>query len=119
MTRMIFVALSVLGLSIAAHPVPVHARQATAKAMTTVGSVKSVTTESLTLASGGKDWTFKIDGTTKFVGKGLSTKSARGKIMAPDAIAANDHVRVTYHDMGGVLHAASVRVTAKAMAAKE
>ena len=75
---------------------------------------------SLTLASGGKDWTFKIDGTTKFVGTRLSTKSANGKIMAPDAIALNDHVRVTYHDMGGgVLHAASVRVAAKGMPAKK
>ena len=119
MTRLIFVALSVLGLSIAAQPVTVHAQQAAAKAMTAAGAVKSVTTESLTLASGGKDWTFTIDATTKFVGKGLSTKSSKGKIMAPDAVAANDYVRVTYHDMGGgVLHAASVRVTAKGMPAK-
>ena len=32
--------------------------------------------------------------------------------MATDAVATNDMVRVTYHDMGGgVLHAATVRVT--------
>ena len=54
------------------------------------------------------------------MGTGLSTKSANGKIMAPDAIPLNDHVRVTYHGMGGgVLHAASVRVAAKGMPAKK
>jgi predicted lipoprotein with Yx(FWY)xxD motif len=99
---MLIVALSVIAL--AAPP----------KAMTAAGTVKSVTTESLVVASGGKDMTFKIDGTTKFVAKGLSTKSAKGKIMATDAVAPGDLVRVTYHDMsGGVLHAASVRVSAK------
>ena len=113
------VALSVLGFSIAAQPVAVHAQKAAAKAATAAGMVKSVTTESLVVSSGGKDMTFKIDGTTKFVGKGLSTKSAKGKIMATDAVAANDMVRVTYHDMGGgVLHAASVRVD-KPMPAKK
>ena len=34
-------------------------------------------------------------------------------VMATDAVSANDVVRVTYHDMGGTLHAATVRVTAK------
>lgn len=115
MTRTILVALSVLGLSIAIQPVTVHAQKAAAKAVTAAGLVKSVTTESLVVASGGKDMTFTVDGTTQFVGKGLSTKSAKGKIMATDAVAASDYVRVTYHDMGGgVLHAATVRVTAKA-----
>ena len=113
MKRMLFVALSVLGLTIAAQPVAVQAQKAAAKAMTVAGTVKSVTTESLTIAAGGKDMTFKVDGTTKFVAKGLSTKSAKGKIMATDAVSAGDAVRVTYHDMGGTLHAATVRVTAK------
>ena len=60
------------------------------------------------------DLTFTVDGTTKFTAKGLSTKSAKNKIMATDAVRGGDAVRVTYHDLGGVLHAASVRVTAKA-----
>ena len=119
MTRMFFVALSVLGLSIAAHPVALHAQKAS-KAMTTAGTVKSVTPEALTIASGGKDMTFKVDGATKFVGKGLSTKSAKGKLMATDAVAMSDVVRVTYHDMGGgVMHAANVRVASKAMPMKK
>jgi hypothetical protein len=120
MTRMILVALSILGLSIAAQPVALHAQKAAAKAATAAGTVKTVTTQSLVIASGGKDMTFTIDGTTKFVGKGLSTQSAKGKIMATDAVGADDKVRVTYHDMGGgVMHAASVRVTEKRMAAKK
>lgn len=119
MKRMIFVALSVLGLSIAAQPVAVHAQKGASKAVTAAGVVKSVTTEALTVTSGGKDWTFKVDGTTKFIGRGLGTKAASGKIMATDAVAMNDQVRVTYHDMGGgVMHAATVRVTAKGGATK-
>ena len=117
MKRMILVALSVLGLSIAVQPIAVLAA---AKAMTAAGTAKSVTTESLVISSAGKDMTFKVDGTTKFVAKGLSTKAAKGKLMATDAVAAGDMVRVTYHDMGGgVMHAASVRVTTKAMPAKK
>ena len=111
MKRLMFVALAVLGLSVAAQPIAVHAQKA--KAMTASGSVKSVSGDSLTITSGGKDMTFKIDGTTKFVGKGLGTKAAGGKITATDAVAANDRVSVTYHDMGGTLHAASVRISAK------
>jgi hypothetical protein len=109
MKRLLFVALAALALSIVAQPVALHAQ----KAATAAGTVKSVSAESLTITSDGKDMTFKVDGTTKFVGKGLSTKSAKGKIMATDAVAEKDRVRVTYHDMGGTLHAASVRVEAK------
>ena len=120
MKRRILVALSVLGLSIAAQPIALHAQKAAAKAMTVAGTAKSVTTESLVVTSAGKDMTFKVDATTKFVAKGLSTKAAKGKLMATDAVGMNDMVRVTYHDMGGgVLHAATVRVTSKAMPAKK
>ena len=116
MKHTILVALTVLGLSIAVQPIAVHAA---AKAMTATGTAKSVTTDSLVISSAGKDMTFKVDGTTKFVAKGLSTKAAKGKLMATDAVGAGDMVRVTYHDMGGgVMHAATVRVTTKAMPAK-
>jgi hypothetical protein len=119
MTRTLLVALSVLGLTIAAPPLVGRAQKAAAKSATAAGTVKSVTTQSLIIASGGKDMTFTVDGTTKFVGKGLSTKSAKGKIMATDAVGADDKVRVTYHDMGGgVMHAASVRITEKRAAKK-
>jgi hypothetical protein len=113
MTRMLIAVLSVVGVSMVS-PVQARAQTSGGKAVTAAGTVKSVSTESLTITSAGQDLTFKVDGRTKFIAKGLSTKSAKNKIMAPDAVGANDVVRVTYRDAGGVLRAASVRVTAKA-----
>ena len=110
MKRLILVALSVLGLCVAFQPVA-HAQKA--KSMMANGTVKSVSDTSLVVTSGGKDMTFTIDGTTKFVGKGLSTKSKGMKMTASSAVSASDHVSVAYHDMGGTMHAASVRITAK------
>lgn len=119
MKRLILVALSVLGLSVAAQPIAVHAQKAaSSKTMTASGPVKSVSGTSLVVTSGGKDMTFTIDGSTKFVGKGLSTKSAAGKITAMDAVGMGDRVTVSYHDMGGTMHAANVRITTKALAKK-
>jgi hypothetical protein len=124
MKRLLAVGLRVLGLSVAVPGVALQAQAAKAapapaakkgKSMSASGTVKSVTGTSLTIASGGKDMTFTVDGTTKFVGKGLGTKARTGKLTAPDAVGAEDAVSVTYHDMGGTLHAASVRITNKAM----
>ena len=117
MKRLVAVALTVLGLSVAAQQVGLQA-QAKAKSMSTSGTVKAVTGTSLTITSGGKDMTFTVDGTTKFVGKGLGTKAKTGKLTAPDAVGMNDMVSVTYHDMGGAMHAANVRITSKAMIKK-
>ncbi len=116
--KRLIVALSVLGLCVAAQPIAVHAQKAKTKTMTASGPVKAVSGTSLTVASGGKDMTFTIDGSTKFVGKGLSTKSAAGKITAADAVGVGDRVSVSYHDMGGTMHAANVRVTSKAITKK-
>jgi hypothetical protein len=120
MKRLIAVGLTVLGLSVATQGVALQAQAATTtakkgKSMTASGTVKSVTGTALTIASGGKDMTFTVDGSTKFVGKGLGTKARTGKLTAPDAVGTDDAVSVTYHDMGGTLHAASVRITNKAM----
>ena len=116
MKRLVAVALTVLGLSVAMQGVTAQAQEAKkGKSMTASGTVKSVTGTALTIASGGKDMTFTVDGSTKFVGKGLGTKARTGKLTAPDAVGADDAVSVTYHDMGGTLHAASVRITNKAM----
>ena len=62
------------------------------------------------------DQTFTIDSKTKVVGRGAGTKSAAagGKVAITDLIAAGDKVSVSFHDMGGTLHASEVRVTAKA-----
>jgi hypothetical protein len=124
MKRLVAVALTVLGLSVAVQSVAVHGQAAKpttpktttpkAKSMTASGTVKSVTGTALTISSGGKDMTFTVDGSTKFVGKGLGTKARTGKLTAPDAVGMNDMVSVTYHDMGGTMHAASVRITNKA-----
>lgn len=115
MKRFVVVALAVLGLSIAAQSVEAQK----AKSMTASGVVKSVSPTSLTVTSGAKEMTFTIDSTTKFVGKGLGTKSQKGPLTATDAVAMNDRVSVTYHDMGGSMHAARVSITSKAMSTKK
>jgi hypothetical protein len=121
MKRLFVVALTVLGLCVAAQSVPLQA-QAKPKSMSATGVVKSVSATSLAItAAGNKEMTFTVDGTTKFVGKGLSTKSREkgGKITAVDATGEGDAVSVTYHDMGGTMHAAQVRINNKAMATKK
>jgi len=118
MKRLLLVALAVAALC-AAQTVGLDA-QAKAKTATSSGTVKSVSGTSLTVtAAGGKDMTFTIDSSTKFVGRGLGTKAKAGPITATDAVAAGDKVRVTYHDMSGTLHAASVNITSKAAATKK
>ena len=117
MKRLFVVALTVLGLCVAAQSVPLQA-QAKPKSMSATGVVKSVSATSLAItASGNKEMTFTVDGTTKFVGKGLSTKSREkgGKITAMDAVGDGDSVSVTYHDMDGKMHAANVKITQKAL----
>lgn len=122
MRQFMLVALSVLGLSIVAHPVAIQA-QAKAKAgktMTARGTVKSVSGSSLVVSGGGKDMTFTVDNTTAFTGKGLTTKSKGGTLAASDAVHEGDMVAVSYHDMNGTMHASSVRITSsKAMPAKK
>jgi len=125
MKRMVVVALTVFGLCAAAPSVPLQAQATTTKAkaktMTASGTVKDVSGTNLTVTSAGKDMTFAVDGTTKFIGKGLSTKTREkgGKLTASDAVASGDMVTVTYHDMGGTMHAAQVRVNNKAMTSKK
>jgi len=117
MKRLLFVTLSVAAL-VVAQAAGLQA-QGKIKSQSANGTVKSVSGSSLTItAAGGKEMTFTIDSSTKFVGKGLSTKAKSGPITATDAVAANDRVRVTYHDMGGTLHAANVSITNKAAVKK-
>jgi uncharacterized protein DUF5666 len=117
MKRLLMIVLAVGALCVG-HAAGLEA-QAKPKAMTTSGTVKAVSGNSLTVTAGGKDMTFTLDGSTKFVGKGLGTKSKSGPITASDAVAMGDQVKVTYHDMGGTMHAANVTVTAKAAPAKK
>jgi Domain of unknown function (DUF5666) len=104
---------------------PGPATAAAAAAKTSNGTVKSVTATSLSIsgtAGGGAtfDQTFTIDAKTKVVGRGAGTAAAAkgGKTAITDLVAAGDKVTVHFHDMGGTLHAAEVRVTAKGTASK-
>jgi hypothetical protein len=79
------------------------------------GAVKSVAANSLTItAAGGKEMTFAIDATTRVVGQGAGTKTAAagGRTAITDLVKAGNRVSVNYHEMGGTLHAATVRVVA-------
>ncbi len=114
MKQVLVVAFSVIAIAAAQVGVQAQGRSST----TASGTVKSVSGSSLVVTAKGKDMTFAVDSSTKFVGKGLGTKSKAGSLTATDAVHAGDHVSVAYHDMGGTMHAASVRVTAKAAATK-
>ena|SRR5215471_7987360 len=118
MKHFTIVALSVLALCVAAQPVALHAQKA-GKAMSASGTVKSVSGNQLVVAGAGKDMTFMLDSSTKFTGKGLSTKSKGAPMAATDAVHEGDKVTVSYHDMNGSMHAASVRITAAAAPAKK
>jgi hypothetical protein len=117
MKHFTIVALSVLALCVAAQPVALQAQKA-GKTMTASGSVKSVSGNQLVVTSGGKDMTFALDNSTKFTGKGLTTKSKGKPMAATDAVHDGDMVTVSYHDMGGTMHAASVRITSASMSKK-
>jgi hypothetical protein len=104
---------------------PGPATAAAAASKTSSGTVKSVSPTSMSIsgtAGGGAtfDQTFTIDAKTKVIGKGAGTAAAAkgGKVAITDLVAAGDRVSVSFHDMGGTLHAAEVRVTTKAAPAK-
>jgi Domain of unknown function (DUF5666) len=98
---------------------------ADAAAKSSAGTVKSVSATSLSISgsSGGGatfDQTFTIDAKTKVVGRGAGTAAAAkgGKASITDLVAMGDKVSVSFHDVGGTLHASEVRVTAKAAPSK-
>lgn len=89
-----------------------------AAAKSSVGTVQSVSATSMTISGssgGGAKFTqtFAIDGDTKVVGKGAGTATKGGKVIITDLVANGDRVSVSFHDMGGTLHASAVRVTMK------
>jgi hypothetical protein len=106
-----------------ASPGPATAAEAAPKSSN--GTVKSVSATSLSISgsSGGGatfEQTFTIDSKTKVIGRGAGTKSAAagGKVAITDLVSTGDKVSVSFHDMGGTLHASEVRVTAKAAPSK-
>ena len=86
------------------------------KTMSASGTVKSVSADSLVVTDkSGKEWTFAVDSSTIIVAKGAShmtaEKKAEGKpVTLTDAVKEGEKVSVKYHEMGGKMHAASVRV---------
>jgi hypothetical protein len=86
------------------------------KTMSASGTVKSVSADSLVVTDkSGKEWTFAVDSSTNIVAKGAShmtaEKKAEGKpVTLTDAVKEGEKVSVKYHEMGGKMHAASVRV---------
>lgn len=102
----------------AAAPHDANAAKQTAshKAMSAAGTVKSVADDSLVVTGkDGKDWTFVVDSATKVVAKGAGhmaadKKEAHEAMKITDVVKEGAKVSVQYHDMGGTMHAATVRV---------
>jgi hypothetical protein len=94
-----------------------------AKAMTAAGTVTSVSADSLTIKAKTEEMTFSVDSKTKVTATGAShkTEAMKGEnkpTVITDFVKVGDNVNVTYHDMGGTKHAASVRVRQSKPAAK-
>lgn len=91
-----------------------------AKSKTVQGKVTAVAADSLAIDAGGKALTFGIDNTTKVIGTGVGTKMKDMKaknqpFTITDAVGAGDQVKVTYHEMNGAMHAATVNITQKSL----
>jgi hypothetical protein len=90
---------------------------------TAAGKVTAVAADSLSIQKGNETLTFVVDSATKFVGKGLTTKTqelkAQGKAMTLiDAVGKDDRVVVKYDEKDGKMHAVEVKVDQKALMAK-
>jgi len=85
-----------------------------------VGKVTSIAPTSMVITDsrGSSAFTFTIDATTKVIGKGAGTAAAAagGKTVVTDLVSTGDTVNVSYHQTGSTMHAAEIRVTAKAAA---
>ena len=122
MTR--FIGSLVVALALIALPIVVQADQAAKappapKTLSVMGTVSAVTGDSLTVKNKADSWTFTIDKTTTVNAKGATHKTAELKkdgkpSTLPEFVKVGDAVTVSYHDMGGTKHAASIRVTASA-----
>jgi ribosome maturation factor RimP len=87
------------------------------------GKVKSVDGATLTVSADGKDWSFTVDDKTHIIGRGATTltrkrKAAGAATYLKDFVHADDEVTVSYHEMGGAMHAGEVRVLSGRAATK-
>ena len=83
------------------------------------GTITAVGGSSVTVKSGGTDWTFTVDPKTSIVGQGLGTITRQFKEQgkAPtvtDLLGVNDQVVVYFKDGAGAKRANEIRVISKA-----
>ena len=86
------------------------------KALTTMGTVTEVATDSLTIKAKNESMTFTIDKETSVRAKGATTKTLELKregkgTKLTDFVHVGDGVTVSYHDRGATKHAANINVT--------
>ena len=116
MTRVTRLAIPLLALALLAWPASSSAAAKTH--LLPNGTVKSVTTTTLTVTAHGKDMTFAIDAKTNVIGKGIGTKAdARGrggKAAITDLLSVGDRVSVVYVGPAATPRATRVELTANA-----
>ena len=86
------------------------------KTMSSTGTVTAVGAGTMTISAASGAQTFAVDSSTKVIGQGAGTATAAagGKMSFSDLVGVGDRVSVSYHQTGATMHAAEVRVTAKA-----
>jgi hypothetical protein len=100
-------------LAVASWPASPASAQ-TAKAKTARGTVTALAADTVTVKVADTEMTFTVDGKTNVVAAGAGTKEraaketgAAGPKLA-DVIKVGQPVSVSYHDVGGKMHAASI-----------
>jgi uncharacterized protein DUF5666 len=116
MRRVPLLALPVLAAAILSWPTGLRAQDT----KTASGTVTAVGADSVTVKVMDKDMTFNVDAKTDVIasGAGHKAKAAQEKGMTgpklADVLKVGQPVEIKYHDMGGTLHAASIRAVASA-----
>ena len=116
MRRVPLLALPVLAAAILTWPTGLRAQDT----KTATGTVTAVGADSVTVKVMDKDMTFNVDAKTDVIATGAGTKSRKAQsagMAGPqlaDVLKAGQAVEVKYHDMGGTLHAESIRTVASA-----
>ena len=102
-----------LTLAVVSWPASQVSAQST-KAKTARGTVTAMAADSVTVKVAGTDMTFTVDGKTNVVAPGGGTKeraaqqTGAGGPKLADVIKVGQPVAVSYHDVGGKMHAASI-----------